>query len=175
MDALGLTLGATSVRTIPVAMQSTNRLVQVTAYLRTERRWTGDLPPNFRTVPNKPAFDFEGVPLYPEFVVLRLLERGGWHGAWRKNWAGAAFWSDIAQPIEPPPRALSIFEQISRQAGFAGAWDIFAWRGRDVLFIESKQLGHDRITAYQARWLDIALQMGMPLTSFAIVEYQVES
>jgi len=172
MNALGMALRATSVRTIPVAMQSTGRLVQVPAYLRMETRWTGPLPPAHKTIPNKTALDFEGAPLYPEFVVLRLLERDGWGGAWRKNWGGTAFWRDIGQVVEPPARALSIFDQLSERAGHAGAWDIFAWRGREVLFVLSKPLGNDRITAYKARWLDTALGMGVPLACFAIVEYQ---
>jgi hypothetical protein len=172
MNALGIALGATSVRTIPVAMQSTGRLVQVPAYLRIETRWTGPLPATHRAIPNKPALDFEGAPLYPEFVVLRLLERAGWGAAWRKNWGGTAFWRDIGQVVEPPPRAAAIFDQVSERAGNAGAWDIFAWRRREVLFVESKPFGNDRITAYQARWLDTALTMGVPLACFAIVEYQ---
>ena len=173
MNALGRALGATSIRTVPVAMLSTGRLVQVPTFLRIEHRWTGALPKEHKTIPNKAAIDFEGVPTYPEFVLLRLLERDGWQGAWRKNWAGTAFWSDIGLVVEPSPRAKSIFEQIDERAGFAGAWDILAWRGSEVLFVTSKPTGHDRIGAYQARWLDTALGMGMPLHSFAIVEYQV--
>jgi hypothetical protein len=172
MNALGLALGATSVRTVPVALQSTGRLVQVPAYLRTETRWTDVLPPTHKTIPNKPALEFEGAALYPEFVVLRLLERDGWGAAWLKNWGGTAFWRDIGQVVEPSPRARSVFDQVSEQTGHAGAWDILAWRGREVLFVQSKPFGHDRITAYQARWLDTALRMGIPLACFAIVEYQ---
>jgi hypothetical protein len=173
MNALGRTLGATSIRTVPVAMLSTGRLVQVPTFLRIEQRWTGELPKEHKAIPNKAALDFEGVPTYPEFVLLRLLERDGWEGAWRKNWAGTAFWGDIGLVVEPSPRAQSIFEQIDERAGFAGAWDILAWRGSEVLFLTSKPTGNDRIGAYQARWLDTALSMGMPLHSFAIVEYQV--
>jgi hypothetical protein len=44
MNALGRTLGATSIRTVPVAMLSTGRLVQVPTFLRIEKRLTGELP-----------------------------------------------------------------------------------------------------------------------------------
>jgi hypothetical protein len=172
LNALGMALGATSVRTIPVALQSIGRLVQVSAYLRTETQWIGPLPSTHKAVPNKPALDFEGAPLYPEFVVLRLLERDGWGAAWRKNWGGTAFWREIGEVVEPPARARSVFDQVSERAEHAGAWDILAWRGREVLFVLSKPVGNDRITAYQARWLDTALRMGVPLACFAIVEYQ---
>jgi hypothetical protein len=172
MNALGVALAATSVRPMSVPLQSTGRLVQVPAYLRPEAPWTGPLPTAHKTIPNKPAFDFEGQALYPEFVVLRLLERDGWGAAWRKNWGGTAFWRDIGEVVEPPPRARAVFDQVSERAGHAGAWDIFAWRGRQVLFVESMPVGIDRVTAYQARWLDTALSMGVPLACFAIVEYQ---
>ena len=172
MNALGRSLGATSIRTMAVAMLSTGRLVQVPTFLRVEQPWTGELPKSHLTIANKAAIDFEGAPLYPEFVLLRLLERGGWGAAWRKNWAGTAFWGDIGQVVEPQQRARSVFDQIDLRAGFAGAWEILAWRGNEVLFLISKPTGHDRISAYQARWLDTALTMGMPLHSFAIVEHQ---
>ena len=172
MNALGRTLAATSTRTMPVAMLSTGRMVQVPTFLRAEQRWAGELPKSHMTIPNKVAIDFEGAPVYPEFVLLRLLERDGWGAAWRKNWAGTAFWGDIGQVVEPQARARSVFDQIDLKAGFAGAWEILAWRGNEVLFLISKPTGHDRISAYQARWLDTALTMGMPLHSFAIVEHQ---
>jgi hypothetical protein len=171
MNALGSALGATSVRTIPVALQSIGRGAAVSAYLRSETRWKGALPKTHMAVPNKLALEFEGVPLYPEFIVLRLLERDGWGAAWRKNWGGTAFWRQIGEVVEPSPRARSVFDQVSARAEYAGAWDILAWRGREVLFVLSKPVGNDRITAYQARWLDTALRMGVPLSCFAIVEY----
>jgi hypothetical protein len=173
LNALGVALRASSERSIPVALHSIGRLVDVSAYLRVETRWTGPLPATHKTVPNKPALDFEGAPLYPEFIVLRLLERDGWGAAWRKNWGGTAFWRDIGEVVELPSRARSVFDQVSAHAEHAGAWDILAWRGPEVLFILSKPIGNDRITAYQARWLDTALRMGVPLGCFAIVEYEI--
>jgi hypothetical protein len=145
-------------------------MVIVPAYQRRENRFAGALPSNFRTVPNKVAVDLDGAALYPEFAVVRRLEAAGWGAAWRKNWHGAAFWTDIAVVIEPPRRVLDLFNRIAAVAG-AGAWDILAWKGDDVLFIESKQYGSDKLTPNQRRWLEVALDQGIPLDAFAIYEY----
>jgi hypothetical protein len=51
-----------------------------------------------------------------------------------------------------------------------GRWDIFAWRGSDVLFIESKQRSNDHIRPAQASWLEHTLENGVPLSSFLIAE-----
>jgi len=172
LSVLGRVLGARSARTVPVTRQSTGRLVEVTTFLRDEQRWAGELPAGHRAIPNKVALDFEGTPLYPEFVVVRLLERGGWGAAWRKSWGGSALWSDIGRAIEPPAWVTGIVDQVSAHTGWAGAWEIVAWRSRRVLFLQSRPVGNDRVGAYHARWLDVALTMGLPLEAFAIVEYQ---
>src|SRR5690606_29727269 len=69
-----------------VVLPDCGRTVAVPAVLRRETRWSGDLPANFRAVPGKPAVAFGGRPLYPEFVILRLLEDAGWSGVWVNNW-----------------------------------------------------------------------------------------
>jgi len=54
-----------------------------------------------------------------------------------------------------------------------GCWDVFSWRGGEHLFAEFKGHGHDRIPDSQRRWLQAALECGLPLTSFLIVEWSV--
>jgi hypothetical protein len=70
-----------------------------------------------------------------------------------------------------PASVLERFERISNVVGKGGAWDILAWHGERVLFIESKQRGSDKLTVSQLRWLEAALADGVPLTSFAVYEY----
>jgi hypothetical protein len=169
-DELGRLLGAESMRWIEVVLPASRRSVLVRAYKRREVRFVRELPANFRTVPNKVAVDLAGVAVYPEFAIIRRLEAAGWGAAWRKNWQGAAFWSDIGAVSVVPPSVLSKFDAVSRVAG-AGAWDILAWRGSQVLFIESKQYGSDKLTANQLRWLETAFDQGIPGESFAVFEY----
>jgi hypothetical protein len=131
---------------------------------------------SFRVVPNKLALAFRDRHLYPEFILLRLLEQAGWSGVWVKNWHGREFWTDISTPIALPPAQARLFETIEQGTGNyrGGCWDIFAWRGGETLFIESKQRSNDRIRPAQASWLEHALENGVPLSSFLIAEYVID-
>ena len=150
------------------------RRVGVPMYVRDELRWSGELPGSFDAVPNKEAFTLEGRPMYPELLVVRLLERAGWTAAWRKNWGGTDYWRNIREPIIPAPIPAAIIEQVSRQAGHAIPWDIIAWRGREIRLLVSRVDSGRRVSAYLASWLDAALRMGIPLGCFAIVEHRAE-
>lgn len=157
--------------TLPGHMQP----VAVPTIFRNERRWSGELPESHRAVPNKPAIDYQGRPLYPESVWLRLLEQAGWTGVWVKYWGGRAFWTNIHAPLEVPKAQADIFEEIETLTGMTkgGCWDNFAWQGDDVAFVESKQRGHDKIRPAQALWLEKALALGLDVSSFLIAEYTI--
>jgi hypothetical protein len=167
-------LSPVEVQQVEVDLPSRSR-VTVPVYVRDEIRWHGPLPALFGTVPNKQAFSVDSQPMYPELLVVRLLERAGWEAAWRKNWGGIAYWRDIREPIVPPPLVTAIIEQVSRQAGHALPWDIVAWRGREIRLLVSRVEPGQRVSAYLASWLDAALRMGIPLGCFAIVEHRAES
>ena len=163
-------LGAFVVMPVVIHLPSSRRDVEVPAYARREVSWTEELPRAFGVIPNKRAYTLDGVPLYPELLVVRLLERAGWGAAWRKSWGGEAYWRDINEVASPSPLALTIVEQVSRQAGYAGTWDIVAWRDRELRLLSSRQAG-ERISSFIADWLDAALRMGIPLGCFALVEH----
>jgi hypothetical protein len=169
---LDIALEAISVDELPVILPSSQRQVSVPAYVRSEKLWQGELPTGFRSVPNKLAYAFDGSALYPELIVVRLLERAGWGAAWRKNWNAPAYWRDIGEEVEPSPLAVAIVDQVSRQAGHLAPWDIVAWHGRQVRFLASRTGEGRRVGAYLANWLDAALRMGVPLGCFSIVEHR---
>jgi hypothetical protein len=169
-DEIGHLLDADSSRPVPVPLPASGSTVVVRAYQRRETRFVGDRPANFGTVPNKVAVDLNGVAVYPEFAIVRRLEAAGWRAVWRKNWHGAAFWSDIDVVAEVPSHVMQTFDAIAGVAG-AGAWDVLAWKGARILFIESKKYGSDSLTLNQRRWLETALDQGVPIESFAIYEY----
>ncbi len=54
--------------------------VSLPVFARSESRWKGPLPTSFGSVPNKEALDLDGAPLYPELLVVHLLERAGLAG-----------------------------------------------------------------------------------------------
>src|SRR5215208_6302346 len=100
-----------------VVLPNSSRSVAVPTVLRRETRWTGDVPQSFRVVPNKPALVFRDRFLYPEFILLRLLEQDGWTGVWVKNWQGREFWTDISTPVDLPPAQAQLFETIEQSTG----------------------------------------------------------
>ena len=155
-----------------VILPKSRRSVLIRAVTRSEQRFIGDLPANFRTVPNKVAVDYRGKALYPEFAIIRRLQEQGWSALWRKNWQGAAFWTDIGVSGQPASRLVELFEQVQILVGRGGAWDILAWKGDETLFIESKQKGADRLTANQLGWLEAALQLGVDPDCFVVYEYR---
>lgn len=142
-------------------------LRQVPTLLRNEKLYDDS------KVLGKPVLDFEGKKSLAELILLRLLEREGWQGCWVNNYR-RAFWRDIYVTTELPeaPSTALFYRVVAQNGGKAGCWDIFAWRGGEVLFVESKQRGKDRIQPTQQKWLESALAEGVPLSSFYIVEYQ---
>lgn len=158
-----------------VHLPNSSRSVAVSTVLRREIRWTSDVPGSFRVVPGKPALVFRDQPQYAEFILLRLLEQGGWTGAWVKNWSGREFWTDISTPIVLPPAQARLFEMIEQSTGNrrGGCWDLVAWRNSEILFVESKQRSKDRISPAQTIWFERALENDVPLSSFLIAEYVI--
>jgi hypothetical protein len=169
---LAESLLSAAVERATAVLPSTRRTVELPVYVRRETRWTNELPREFAAIPNKPAFALDGAPLYPELLVVRLLERAGWGAAWRKTWNGVAYWRDLNEKVEPGALAMTIVEQISRQAGYLGPWDIIAWRDRELRLLSSRLAGGQRVTAFMADWMDAAVRLGIPVGCFAVVEHE---
>jgi hypothetical protein len=132
------------------------------------------IPSQFNSVPNKIPLEFESSATWAEIILVRLLEGDGWSAAWFKNWGGRAFWRDVKQVATLPKYATDKFKQVyAASGGRGGCWDIFACRDGEFLFVESKHRGRDRIRTSQARWLETALDAGIPASSFAIVEWRI--
>jgi hypothetical protein len=113
-------LAATECSPTRVALPTTAEPVQVRTFLRTETRWTGDLPATHNAVPNKPLFDLDGSPWCAEFVILRLLERAGWRGVWVKNFRGPReFWTEPRIPLALPASQAALFATLERAMGAA--------------------------------------------------------
>lgn len=53
-----------------------------------------------------------------------------------------------------------------------GAWDVFAWKGSDYLFLESKQnRSSDSLRPGQLAWLEAGIDEGFETSNFGVVEY----
>ena len=173
LASLAHALRADTLDLVPVILPHAPWQVDIQGYLRRETIWADELPAGFNAVPNKVPYVLDGAPLYPELVVVRLLELAGWNAAWRKTWNGEAYWRDVREPVELPDHLVSALEQISLHAGHPGHWEIVAWRGRQLRLLSSRPSGGQLVSAYQAEWLSIALQVGLPIGCFAVVEHRV--
>jgi hypothetical protein len=75
-----------------------------------------------------------------------------------------------------PSHAQRLYERICRanSGKTSGCFDIFAWRKRAYLFVESKRKSQDSIQATQKAWIEAALRSEVPLDSLLICEWDVE-
>jgi hypothetical protein len=126
--------------------------------------------------PNKPSLDYDGQATWAELVIVRLLQAAGWEARWIKNWVGGReFCVEIGQLLTMPSEPLAAFRKIDHRAASktrGGAWDVFAWRDTDLLFLESKQYrSSDKLRPGQLAWLDAGMAEGYDLACFAVVDY----
>lgn len=138
----------------------------------TFRRWLG-VPPE-DTYGNKPVIDMDGSPGYAELAILKLLQEENWQGVWIDTFRKV---KRIAIDVyaDLPPDQDKLLEKIYATADTkSGCFDVFCWRPNNVLFVEAKRKGRDRIRQTQIRWLSAALEIGIPVESFLVVEWQAE-
>ena len=135
--------------------------------------WTGK--PVSDTYGNKPILSFNGRPAFAELIILRILQNDGWNGVWvdtYRNEYRTAYWPK--NEVELPTEQQQLLQRIYKKADSnKGCWDVFCWKEEVRLFAESKRKGYDRIRGTQRRWLEAAIECGLPLTSFLIVEWSV--
>jgi hypothetical protein len=141
-----------------------------------EHWWLGkDVDPRW-TIKSEIECPIGKEPTVAEIAILHLLEADGWQGRWVNNFAPFArrFMVGlpvITEPVPLEPEPLVIYQQIvSRNGGIGGFWDVFAWRGSDYVFVESKGRG-DTISDAQWQWLAAASSV-VPQATFFIVEWR---
>jgi hypothetical protein len=133
--------------------------------------WRGASPQD--TYGGKQVIDLNGEPVFAELAILRLLQAEGWQGRWIDTYRNRK-WITINSFVELPSNRNELLQQIYQSVGSkAGCFDVYCWRGTQVLFAESKRKGRDRIRDTQRRWLAAALDIGLPIESFLIVEWSL--
>jgi hypothetical protein len=132
----------------------------------------------------------DGEHLLPELAILRLLEKDGWDGRWVNTYSGKGEvwkylkdWQDVPRAEQrnrvieeaEPRQLLARVAGLNKPARYAGSWDVFAWRGADFAFFQSKRIaprGGETLTTQQEDWLRSALYLGdarLRLKSFCVV------
>ena len=136
------------------------------------KAWRHDIP--FDRYGRKAILDFRGEPLFAELVILRLFDEAGWDGVWVDTYRHC-FRVSVANRIEIPKDKLRLLEEVYAAAGAkGGCFDVFVWRGDEIMFAESKRAGRDRLRTSQLRWLDAALRRGLQACSFLVVEWSLD-
>lgn len=139
--------------------------------------WRGPQPDN--TYGGKQVLDFAGRPAFAELVVLWSLNSIGWEGAWIDTFGKkylVGFWDSL--PVtQLPDKPAELLDRIQEAMGsrFSGAWDVFCWRGQEVLIAECKRAHHDAIRRKQILWLQAALVEGLSADDFLLVEWSLKS
>jgi hypothetical protein len=137
--------------------------------------WSGH--PIVDTYGEKEVLTWRDRPAFAELVILWALNSVGWEGVWIDTYGHAYrkdYWGCPATDL--PPEQAALMESIYKKAGSrSGAWDVFCWRGKSVLFAESKRAKHDGLRKSQLRWLDAALSTGLQVRDFLIVEWSIRS
>jgi hypothetical protein len=123
------------------------------------------------------VLDWQGKPVFAELAILRAFEEQGWQGVWVDSFGRLEFRTELPErsaPIELPESAEWLYARIAAASGGSrGCWDVFAWCGSEVAFAESKLRGKDKIHDGQLRWLAAALDVGVPMDAFSLVEWRV--
>lgn len=130
----------------------------------------GKLP---RSYSSKPLVSVNGDAMFGELAIVRWLERDDWEGVWVDTFHGGKFWRAMphkSSPVKLPAPAQATFDAIKRanEGKASGAFDVMAWRGRDVAFLEYKGEG-DSSNRNEARWIEAALDAGILSTQLRFV------
>jgi hypothetical protein len=143
---------------------------------RTFPRWGGEALA-FR-FGSKPVLDYKGAACFAELVILGILRENGWCGVWVQTYGGTHYlrsmpqgWSLKSEHVSIPPDKEAILKGIWKTAGTKACFDVFAWRGTDILFCEAKHQPGDKLTRAQCRFIEGALDWGLPKDQLLVVEW----
>jgi hypothetical protein len=177
---------------VPITMPAGRVIQELPAVFMRFPRWEG--APFVDDFGKKSAamIDLEGEHLFAELAVLRLLEQAGWTGRWVNTYSGRGEvwkyltgWKDVprgeqrSRPIEEaePRQLLAAVAGLNKPARYKGCWDVFAWKGTDVIFAECKRTApryKDVVSKEQEDWVRSALYLGdrrISLESFTFVQW----
>jgi hypothetical protein len=145
--------------------------------------WKGEPIP--RTHGSKPVIDHDGKGTFAELALISILRQNGFDGAvWVDNWQGCHFRDATPTTVcdDMPNNVLEKYKRIvKRNGGRGGCWDVMAWNNEGVAFVECKlkdcklndRKYDDHISQNQIKWLESALNEGIPLERFAICEWTI--
>ena len=104
-----------------------------------------------------------------EIEVTKAFREAGWAARWTDNFRTAPGCMRPWTQVENVPRAvLDRLNAIRAASETSKAWDVLAWRGDDVMFVECKA-DNERFTKPELAFIWGANEVGIPLGCFAVV------
>jgi hypothetical protein len=95
-----------------------------------------------------------------------------WVDSYRRNYRVGL--PDVAESIDLPEKQKELIDSIRAKTGRSGGcWDVFVWKGTEMLFIELKRQKKDNIRETQLQWLEKSLDSGLVKENFAFVEWKL--
>lgn len=150
-----------------------------------------DLPRPSDTKGGKLLVEVAGKATFGELAILRAFQAHGWDGRWIDNYPlpptfRLDYWSTTGGKLPRaeanvalPPEVDRTYRAICERAGDprgGGAWDVIAWRGDEMVFVEAKRRkSSDWIKDQQIRWLEAARDLGVPRECMLFVEWAAAS
>lgn len=180
---------------VPITMPAGRVIKELPAVFMRFPRWDG---PAFVDDFGRKAsalVELDGEHLFAELAVLRLLEQAGWSGRWVNTYSGKGEvwkylteWKDLprgeqrSRPIEEaePRQLLAAVAGLNKPARYKGCWDVFAWKGSDVAFVQCRRTApksKDVVSKEQEDWVRSALYLGdrrVSLESFCFVQWDYQ-
>jgi hypothetical protein len=140
--------------------------------------WKGNSPA-FR-YGSKPVLEHRGEPCFAELAILNLLIDAGWEGVWVATYGGTHYvrtmpeqWNLNSQNISITEEKEQILRRIWKTGKTRACFDVFAWRGDQILFCEAKHSGKDKLTKGQYKFIHAALSCGVSPDQMLIVEWTI--
>ena len=149
-------------------------------------KWLGQ--PIENTFGGKPLLNFEGTPVFAELLISKIFKNEGWNTRWietygkpklspiyLEDWIDSPYKNQINHPIENE-QINDLLTAIAVENGntFGGCWDIFSWKGDNVIFAESKRNKKDSIRSTQENWINSGLKIGLKPHNFMMVEWDTK-
>ena len=105
----------------------------------------------------------------PEIEVVEAFRASGWVARWQDSFGSAPAWMRPWTQVAEVPRTVSERLGAIRAASpMAKPWDVLAWRGDDLMFVECKA-AKEKFTDAEQAFIWGAHKVGIPLDRFAVV------
>jgi len=157
---------------------SSGRTVDLPVCHFTFSKWLGKLP-DF-DFGKKPIVNYKRKGVFAELAILGLLIDSGWDGVWVETYGGIHFlrdmptsWKLSQHNTSIPSDKKALLQNIWKTGKTTACFDVFAWKGNEILFCEGKHKGKDRLTKAQTKFIEGALTCGISAQSLMIVEWEM--